>query len=108
MTVVAAEVVPVVVAAVVAELALVEAASTWETTVAAVVGEVPAVGEEAGVIQVPVALVEEVELHSHPVAAVEFLRVTADEVALAAAAGVAVGVVDLHRKGSGFRHDPFV
>lgn len=39
-----------VVEAVVAELALVETASMWETTVAAVVVEVPAVVEEAGVI----------------------------------------------------------
>lgn len=88
-----------------------KAASTKEKSAAVVAGAVPAVAAEEAT-QAPVAVVEGVELHTHPVAAVEFLRVVAADPVVALAVGGAVGVVagavDLHRKGFDFHRGPFV
>jgi hypothetical protein len=85
-----------------------EAASTWENF-AAFAGAGAAAGE-AVARQAPVELVGGVELHSPPVAVAEFLPVVAAAAAEAdLAAGVDAGVaVALRRRGSGFRHGPFV
>jgi len=99
-----------------------EAASTWENVAAFAGAGVAAAAEEAVARQVPVELVGGVELQSHPVAVAEFLPAVAVAAAAAAAVVVAAAVeavadlaagaadvaVALRRRGSGFRHGPFV